>query len=119
MAVGHTVSSQGSLLPPILRLPLELRLKIIDFYYFLTKLYAWCGSKIMTHFLARIDFSQQSYVPVVLSIDDTNDNTTLILRANFSISIVDPKDRGDDASKLLRFLENHTKFEHLVLEFWV
>lgn len=89
----------------------------------------------MTYSLARMVFSQQSYVPVVLSttkaadvlygenvirahrIDDTNDNTALILRANFSIGIVDPKDGGDDASKLLSFLKNHTEFEHLVLEY--
>ena len=50
-------------------------------------------------------------------IDDTNDNTASILRAKFLIGIVDPKDGEDDASKLLSFLENHPKLEHLVLEF--
>jgi len=50
-------------------------------------------------------------------IDNMNDNTASILRAKFLIDIVDSKNEEDDASKLLSFLENHSKLKHLVLEF--
>jgi len=50
-------------------------------------------------------------------IDDTNDNAASILRAKFVIDIDDHENEEVDASKLLSFLENHSKLKHLVLQF--
>ncbi len=39
------------------------------------------------------------------------------MRTKFLIGIVNPEDGEGDASKLLRFLENHPNLQYLVLEF--
>jgi len=135
MAVENTVSSQGSLLPPILRLPPELRLKIYRPLLLSDQTVRMVWLKDSDSFprpnclfpailrTCRVFYNEAADVLYgenvfrAHRIDDTNDNTASILRAKFLIGIVDPKDGEDDASKLLSFLENHSKLEHLVLEF--
>ncbi len=135
MAVENAVSSQGSLFPPILRLPPELRLKIYRLLLLSdqTVRMVWVEDEDSTPRLnclfpailrtCRLFYNEAADVLYgenvfrAHRINDTNPNTALILRAKFLIGIVDPKDGEDEASKLLSFLENHPKLEHLVLEF--
>jgi hypothetical protein len=135
MAVENTVSSQDSLLPPILRLPPELRLKIYRLLLLSDQTVRMVWLKDSDSFprpnclfpailrTCRVFYNEAADVLYgenvfrAHRIDDTNDNTASILRAKFLIGIVDPKDGEVDASKLLSFLETHPKLEHLVLEF--
>ncbi len=135
MAGENTVSSQDSLLPPILRLPPELRLKIYRLLLLSDQTIRMVWREDSDSFprpnclfpailrTCRVFYNEAADVLYgenvfrAHRIDDTNDNAASILRAKFVIGIDDPEDGEVDASKLLSFLENHPKLEHLVLQF--
>ena len=127
--------SHGNLLPPILRLPPELRLQIYRLLLLSerTLRMVWLQDNesiprpncpfpaiLRTCRLIYNEAAGVLYGENVFRahrIDDTNANAASIMHAKFVIGIVNPEDGEGDASKLPSFLENHPNLKHLVLEF--
>ena len=129
------MSSHSNLLPPILRLPPELRLKIYRLLLLSdrTVRMVWlqdnelfpqpnclfpailCTCRLIYNEAAGVLYGENVFR--AHRINDTNDNAASIMRAKFLIGIVNPEDGEDNASKLPSFLENHPNLKHLVLEF--
>lgn len=129
------MSSHSNFLPPILRLPPELRVEIYRLLLLSDRTVR------MVWLTANESFTPPNCLfPAILRtcrliyneaagvlygenvfrahrIDDMNNNAASIMRAKFLIGIVNPEDGEGDASKLLNFLENHPNLKHLVLEF--
>lgn len=135
MVGKNTMSSQDSLLPSILRLPPELRLKIYRLLLLSDQTARMVWREDSDSFprpnclfpailrTCRVFYNEAANVLYEENvfrahrIDDTNDNAASILRAKFVIDIDDHENEEVDASKLLSFLENHSKLKHLVLQF--
>lgn len=129
------MSSHSNLLPPILRLPPELRLRIYRLLLLSdrTVRMVWlkenesipqpnclfpailCTCRLIYNEAAGVLYGENVFR--AHRVDDTNDNAASIMRAKFLIGIVNPEDGEGDASKLPSFLENHPNLKHLVLEF--
>ena len=129
------MSSPSNLLSPILRLPPELRVEIYRLLLLSdrTVRMVWlqddesiprpnclfpailCTCRLIYNEAADVLYGENVFR--AHRIDDTNNNAASIMRAKFLIGIVNPEDGKGDASKLLKFLENHPNLEHLVLEF--
>lgn len=129
------MSSHSNSLPPILRLPPEIRLMIYRLLLLSdrTLRMVWLQNNesiprpnclfpaiLCTCRLIYIEAAGVLYGENVFRahrINDTNDNAASIMRAKYLIGKVNPEDGEGDAYKLQSFLENHPNLEHLVLEF--